>query len=93
MTEILKRLGVPPRYYYYMENINRNCPKFKDEDLVDESVLRDKKKIQELIRKGATAEETSIFQAYNEMPLLDKEEVQRIAEEEGMTMTEFIQMQ
>jgi hypothetical protein len=33
---------MPPRYKYYLENLNRCTPRFKETDLVDESKLRDK---------------------------------------------------
>lgn len=93
VTEELKKLGVPPRYYYYLENLNRNVPQFKEKDEIDETVLRDRKKVHELIRAGMPTNETSIFDSYNEMEEENKAVVRMMAREEGMELSEFIQLQ
>lgn len=48
VTDILMKLGMPPGDCYYLENLNRCTPQFRDKDEIDESALRDKAKFANL---------------------------------------------
>jgi hypothetical protein len=93
VTEKLRELGVPPRYAYYIENLNRNVPKFQEKDEIDETVLRDRKKMHELVRAGMPLNETSIYDEYNKMEPENQKVVREMAREEGMSLDEFLQLQ
>lgn len=87
----LEKLGVPPRYIYYLENLNRCTPKFKKEDMIDETQLRDKSMWKHL-GKPEYAPPASMMDAWNEMEP-ENQAVVRAMLEPGQTIEEFIQEQ
>jgi len=93
VTEKLRELGVPPRYCYYLENINRNVPVFPPKEEIDESVLHDRKAMYKLTKAGMPQRESSLFDSYNEMEPENRAVVDLMAKEEGMSLEEFLQLQ
>lgn len=69
VTDILMKLGMPPGPAYYLENINRCTPKFRDTDLIDESKLRDKA-LWSNLKKMETEKPRTMYTELEENPLL-----------------------
>lgn len=92
VTDVLLKLGMPPAPVYWLENINRCTPKFAEHDEIDETVLRDRSLFRNL---GRIEKEQpySLFQAFNEMEPENQQVVLEMAKEEGMDLSEFIQLQ
>lgn len=88
----LEQLGMPPRYKYYLENLNRCTPRFKENDLIDESKLRDKAMWPKL-KQMDVAGPPSMMDAFNNMEPENQAVVLEMAREEGMHIEEFIQLQ
>lgn len=93
MTEELRSLGVPPRYAYHLENINRNVPVFPDKEEIDEHVLKDRDQMHKLTKAGMPQRQSSLFDAYNEMEPENQLVVNSMAREENMSLEEFLQLQ
>ncbi len=62
VTDILQKAGVPMRFVYYLENINRCTPDLPKEELVDESVIKDRKRIHATLKQGIVDPELSIWE-------------------------------
>lgn len=89
ITEKLEGFGMPPRMFYYLENLNRCVPILPKEELLNESDVHEKASFKDL----ANSPPDSLFKSFNEMEPENQKVVLQLAALEGMTLFEFIQMQ